>query len=620
MNIFKKLFGKSIKDTSKDEDTCDNVTVTQNFVACENMDGDDALLIDMTLGLKQLELLDVLMKNDESNKKEHIEKQKEIAGEIIEAGKQCTRADALNVLASLYINGWGVEQDVNKGVELLHEAAQKGCVAAMDNIGNYYNSNWGGNDLDNALKWWQKAAEQGFGPSQATLGRLCKERGDYAQAMKWTQMGAAQGNADAEYLMGTFYTHGYGVNMDYYEAFKWYMLAAEKGHARAQCDVAVCYANGEGVEEDMEQMAYWYGKSAKQGDPAGLRGLYLCYLNGTGVPQDHNKAFEYLQRAAMSGIDLMQHELGLYYLSMRDYKNAMTWLTRAANQGFARSQNEIGLLYMNGEGVAKSSKQAIHWFEKAASQGHADAMNNLASVLYKSNKDLKNAIHWYTQAAKAGNVIAMSNLAQFYLNGQGVEQNISKGMALLHKAASMGDEYSTNLLNKYNERLGGDYRPFLLWTAINENTLSFPTLSIIFPRDIDNQALLLKQCNEGDATAQVFVGLSYLNGEHGFEKNDDEGDKWLKKAATSGDAFGQNNLASIYLMQNKFNSAIKLYRKAAHKGNDSALYNLAMCYALGVGLSQDFDEAMSWLNKAAEHGSHNASIALALLNGQDLEP
>lgn len=618
MNIFKKLFGKSSKDASRDEDN-NIVKVVPNFVANENLDVDDVILLDMTLGLKQIQLLDMLVKTDGSNKKEHIQEQNKIAGEIIEASKQCTSPDALNVLAALYINGWGVAQDVSKGIELLHEAASKDCVAAMDNLGNYYNTTLGGNDLDSAMQWWQKAAELGFAPSQATLGRLLKERGDYAQAMKWAKKGASQGNADAEYLMGTFYTHGYGVKADYNEAFKWYRLAAEKGHARAQCDVAVCYANGEGVEKDEQQMAYWYEKSAEQGDPTGLRGLYLCYMNGTGVPQDQNKALGYLQQAAQSGIDLIQHELGNHYMSMGDYKNAMAWFTQAANQGFARSQNEIGLLYKNGEGVAKNPKQAIFWFEKAALQGHTDAMNNLASVLYQSKNDLQNAIYWFNRAAEAGNVIAISNLAEFYMAGKGVEQNIMKGMSLLQKAAYMGDEYSANLLDEYNERLGGDFRSAFLAAAISEGELWFPTSSIIFPDNIDNQEILLKQCKKGDAISQVFVGESYIRGERNFEQNYDEGVKWLKKAAASQDPYGQNSLANIYLLQNEQDDAIKLYRKAAHKNNDSALYNLAMCYALGLGVEADINEALDWLNKAAEYGSRSAHIALNLLNGDELE-
>lgn len=607
MNFFKKLFGKSSKNASSDE----NVIAVQNIIPIVNYASEGDSLFGKLSATAQLAMLSgfqgMSKQTDQS-----------VFNEIDEACKHSTNPEDLNTLALLYFNGVGVKQNINKGVEILQEAAEKGSAAAMDNIGNYYNSNWGGNDLDAAMQWWQKAAEKGFGPSQATLGRLFKERGDYAQARKWVDKGVAQGNADAEYLMGTFYTHGYGVDVDFDEAIKWYMKAAEKGHARAQSDVAVCYANGEGVKKDEKQMVYWYKKAAEQGDPAGLRGLYLCYKDGTGVPQDFDKAFEYLRRAAESGLDLMQHELGVYYFTNGDYKEAIKWYTKAAEQGFARSQNELGLKYLNGKGVTKDIKKAVYWFEKAAAQGHPSGMNSLG-VIYSQKNNYEQAIYWWNKAADAGMVEAMSNLASCYMEGNGVEKNMIKGMSLLQAAADKGDDYSASILNQFSQGLGGDYRSFILSSAIENGELWFPTSSVIFPNNFDNPELLLKQCQKGDAIAQVFVGEAYIRGEYGFEQNSNSGIKWLEKAAKSGNRFAQTSLANVYLLQENFDAAIKLYRKAASQNSDSGLYNLAICYALGLGVTENIDEAMTWLNKAAEYGSMNAKKAIAILKGEEFE-
>jgi TPR repeat protein len=52
-------------------------------------------------------------------------------------------------------------------------------------------------------------------------------RGDYAEAVKWFQKAANQGNAIGQSSLGVMYQHGKGVPQDYAEAAKWYRKAAD---------------------------------------------------------------------------------------------------------------------------------------------------------------------------------------------------------------------------------------------------------------------------------------------------------------------------------------------------------------------------------------------------------
>ena len=54
------------------------------------------------------------------------------------------------------------------------------------------------------------------------------------EAVKWFQKAAEQGNATAQYILGVAYAEGKGVEQDYKEAVKWFQKAAEQGHAEAQ--------------------------------------------------------------------------------------------------------------------------------------------------------------------------------------------------------------------------------------------------------------------------------------------------------------------------------------------------------------------------------------------------
>ena len=57
---------------------------------------------------------------------------------------------------------------------------------------------------------------------------------DYAEAVKWYRKAAEQGYTYAQYNLGYCYAKGQGASLDYSEAVKWYKKAAEQGDARAQ--------------------------------------------------------------------------------------------------------------------------------------------------------------------------------------------------------------------------------------------------------------------------------------------------------------------------------------------------------------------------------------------------
>jgi TPR repeat protein len=58
-----------------------------------------------------------------------------------------------------------------------------------------------------ALRWYRKAADQGFAPAQLVMGVACELGCDgvsqsNAEAAKWFKKAANQGNADAKRLLG----------------------------------------------------------------------------------------------------------------------------------------------------------------------------------------------------------------------------------------------------------------------------------------------------------------------------------------------------------------------------------------------------------------------------------
>ena len=119
-------------------------------------------------------------------------------------------------------------------------ALQKGAAAgdAYDqlNLGAAYDNGIGvARDIDKALHWYEKAAEQGVAEAQFNLAHLLVEQEMSASvAAEWMRKAAEQGMVDAEYLMGVIYAEGIGVEVNRDEARLWLQKAVAQGHEEAQ--------------------------------------------------------------------------------------------------------------------------------------------------------------------------------------------------------------------------------------------------------------------------------------------------------------------------------------------------------------------------------------------------
>ena len=96
---------------------------------------------------------------------------------------------------------------------------------------------------------------------------------NYAEAVKWYRKAADQGYAAAQYDLGFSYNLGLGVSQDYTEAVKWYRKAAEQGFADAQYNLGCCYGLGQGVPQDYAEAVKWFRKAAEQGHGSAIEVL-----------------------------------------------------------------------------------------------------------------------------------------------------------------------------------------------------------------------------------------------------------------------------------------------------------------------------------------------------------
>jgi TPR repeat protein len=117
----------------------------------------------------------------------------------------------------------------------------------------------------------------------------------------------------------------------------------------------------------------------------------------------------------------------------------------------------------------------------------------------------------------------------------------------------------------------------------------------------------LKAADQGNPRALYMMGDFYAYG-WGVPGDGDKALEWYHKAASTGDAWAQDNLGWVLLgwreeagIRKDDKEAAIWFRKAADQGSPSAEYNLAGLYLAGHGVPKSIDEGLNWLKRAANH-------------------
>ena len=113
-----------------------------------------------------------------------------------------------------------------------------------------------------AYQRWLVLAKKGNAKAQNNLGILYRRglgvKKDPIEAVKWYQKAADQGFAKAQFNLGLMYKQGNGVAKDIRKAVELYILSAENGYNRAQFAVGLRFERGKGVEKDPVKALKWF--------------------------------------------------------------------------------------------------------------------------------------------------------------------------------------------------------------------------------------------------------------------------------------------------------------------------------------------------------------------------
>jgi TPR repeat protein len=192
--------------------------------------------------------------------------------------------------------------------------------------------------------------------------------------------------------------------------------------------------------------------------------------------------------------------------------------------------------------------------------------------------------------------------AVFFVTPLAAQQNLPKSTQE-HLAASARVETLTpsDFKTLLSQAQSGDREAHYLLALIYERGL-------LVPRDFPAAgSWMLKSAEQGYVPAQGAMGEMYLINvrDNGPIPDYGDADRWLRLAATQGDADAQYWLGTGYgrgwFGGIDYREALKWLRKAAAQGEPNAQFSLGQMYEDGEGVPESDSLAASWYRKAADH-------------------
>ena len=523
------------------------------------------------------------------------------------------------------------------------EAAKSGHGRSQFMVARAYEKGEGTRQsLEEAVYWYEKAAEQGDTAAMDRLKELSRAVVETDQAVKdgnsapkpETPASKPETQIDPNQLNELYqtaenYRLGRNGAKNLQNAFSCYLKAAQSGHGQSQLMTARAYEKGEGTSRSLKEAVYWYKKAAEQGNTVAMDRLkklgepVLETADSTSCTKHDIQASKSETQSCpkqLNELHQMAENEQLEKSETTDISPAFRCHFEAAQSGDVLSMITIARAYEAGEGLPADCVKACLWYLKAAASQNEEAIKALehpelqAEIgrMYQCGEGVsqnsQEAMKWYRKAANQGNAKAQFELGYAYESGEGIP--VDRVMACLWylKAAAGKDEEAIKALKrpKLQAEIGRMYQ-------CGEGVSKSSQEAMKWYR---------KAANQGNAKAQFELGYAYESGE-GIPVDRAMACRWYLQAAAGKDEEAikalkrpelQCELGRMYQcgegVSKSSQEAMNWYRKAANQNDANAQYALGRMYQYGEGVLQSQQQAMEWYRKAADQGNVNAQFEL----------
>ena len=286
--------------------------------------------------------------------------------------------------------------------------AENGDVTAQYLLGlRYYEGNGVKKDILSALKWLERAEEQGVPEAQKLLTNIYQER---KYEISWKRKNkhyqdlndkklasdkqlplydllkkAENGNAQSQYLLGLKHYEGHDVYKNIQTALKWFKQAAAGGVVEAQSFIAKIQNKSKPLTVQKPTTALLnkiiqprvftrtnYEREVtteyEQGHNQRLFDIEIdksLRRERETFPLKGNIFVEFRDKTDMQKYYEHRFQLGMRLYQKAQFAEAKSYFLEAAHQGNTKAQFQLAHMYMNGEGMPKNIREANRWLDQA---------------------------------------------------------------------------------------------------------------------------------------------------------------------------------------------------------------------------------------------------------------
>lgn len=485
------------------------------------------------------------------------------------------RANAGDAAAMLevgmrYYRGRGVAEDDAIAAYWFYKAAEAGSPEGMHRVGVMFYYGYGTDqNRDAAMTWFQRSADAGYREALFFMGINSRDgtNGVTRSAQKAQQLLYQAAEAGFEPRGALYY---YQWEMPSAASFDSVLQQANNGNTAAMCDLGYMYDYGQGTEENQALAAYWWYMAADAGVPLAMYCSAYMFINGLGTARNTAEGQRWIKKLVEQGKRGLASEYARNYTEKAAAAPAATAVptpvptpvptavpTPVPTPGVITEQPlSDDMLADAGDPEAMMRVYGLEGLIEAALRGDLDAAYALGYCYYYGigvTRSEEESFNWFLRVAEEGVPPAYMWVADAYYYGRGVAQDYEEAAEWYREAAE-----------------------------------------------------------EGIARAMYMLGLMYKNGE-GVKQDDRKADKWFGRAEEEGYTAPEQPTAVPAIdidagRPEEMMSLLGLDRlmEAAAQGDLDAAYIIAWCYANGVGVPQDDQQAFAWFLFLAQQGDPRA--------------
>lgn len=169
-------------------------------------------------------------------------------------------------------------ENIKRGEELANEGryqeaydiflkeSQLGNPKGSHDIGVMYEDGIGfDKNIDEALKWFEKAANKGYIDGMLKMRYYAYIKGDYKQCHFWGLKAAEAGDTQSMIDVASHYFTGQGVEKNDEKGYRWILTSANLGKKEAQYILSMLYRDGLGTEVNLSRASFYAKKAYAQG-------------------------------------------------------------------------------------------------------------------------------------------------------------------------------------------------------------------------------------------------------------------------------------------------------------------------------------------------------------------